>query len=338
MASWRDPARASPTYLQNTREPTRVALTRNEYDAILLLGSWLIGFAPLLVFRKKWSWVQCVGLALLASPFVRFGLTIYLTIIPLFTQFQVLQPVSREALWWSVQMRVFQDLLVPGVGLLLMHKGRVGDAFEQHGLAPKNSWRRDAARGLALFLIVAFAYVVALVLSKSVFVGLSSNGDESQYWRNITIPLILLVSGVAGLTEEFLFRGVLLSWLSKKMPWVVAAVVQAAFFALIHAGYGTFSHVVGPFVFGLGMAWVARVLGVVPAALLHAGVNVLFFAIDVAPTYVAVNGTWGAISLGSLVAVWLVGSLIALWVTRADAVGLMWKSLWRRFGEVPEAA
>lgn len=305
------------------------SLTRAEFDAILLAGSWIVGFAPLLFFKRRWTWVQCVGLALVASPFVRDLIGIYLTIVPLFTQFTVLPPVSRAALWSGVQTTLFQGLVVPAVGLWLMHQGRVREALDEHGLAPRRSWRHDALRGLALFFGIAIAYVAAYLLSKGPLAVLSSNGDESQYWRNITLPLILLVSGAAGLVEEFLFRGVLFSWLAKRMHVVVAALVQAVFFGLVHAGYGTFSHVLAPFVFGLGMAWVARVLGVVPAALIHAEVNVMFFALDVAPTYVAVNGAWGLVALGGLVAAWSVACVVALWATRADAVRLLWTSLAR---------
>src|ERR1051325_146044 len=123
------------------------SLTRAEFDAILLAASWIVGFAPLLLFGKKWSWVQCVGLALLASPFVRFLIGVYLTIVPLFTQFTVLQPVSRAALWSGVQTTLFQDLVVPAVGLWLMHEGRAREALDEHGLAPRRSWRHDALRG-----------------------------------------------------------------------------------------------------------------------------------------------------------------------------------------------
>lgn len=315
-------------------------LTRAEYDAVLLAASWLIGFAPIFAGRK-WTWLQCVGLALLASPFVRFGLDIYLTIDALFV-FEVLQPVSREALWSGIQTRLVEDLVVPLVGLLLMTnavpglastrapRGRVPDALRAHGLAPWHSWRVDALRGLALFFLVAAAYLAAWWLSRTFLLALSAGGDESQYWRNITIPLIVLVSGTAGLTEEFLFRGVLLTALQKRMRFWAAALVQGFFFALIHSGYGTWTHVVGPLAFGLGMAWVARVLGVLPAALLHAEVNVMFFALDVAPTYIAAQGAWGAAKLAALVAAWGFAGAAALWATRADAVKLLWGSLRRR--------
>lgn len=316
-------------------------LTRSEYEVLLVALSWVGGFLPLFLRRAGWSWVRCVGLGLVLSPFVRMGLGIYVSIDALFV-FEVLQPVAREALWLSVQARVVNYLVLPGVGLLLLHDavpllGRrsVRDALWAHGLAPRRSWRRDALRGLALFFAIALAYLGAYAISKLV-PSLLAGGDESAYWRNISIPLIVLLSATAGLTEEFLFRGVLLRALGRVMPWWPAALLQAVLFGLIHAGYGTWTHVLAPAVFGLGMAWVARVLGVLPAALLHAQVNVLFFALDVAPAYVAAQGLLGLAGLAALVLGLAAASAWALWRTRADGVVLLWRSLLRGLQEVPE--
>lgn len=316
-------------------------LTRNEYDVLLVTLAWVGGFLPLFLRRPGWNWVRCVGLGLLLTPFIRMGLGVYLSIDALFT-FEVLQPVAREALWRGIQARVVNDLLVPLVGLLLMQDAvplfgsrRVEDALKPHGLAPRRSWQRDALRGLALFFAIAVAYLAAYGLSKLV-PSLLAGGDESAYWRNVTIPLIVLLSATAGLTEEFLFRGVLLRALGRVMPWWPAALFQAVFFGFIHAGYGTWTHVLAPAVFGLGMAWVARVLGVLPAALLHAEVNVLFFALDVRTAYVAANGAMGVVGLGALVLALAFASAWALWRTRADGVVLLWRSLLRGLKEVPE--
>ncbi|HWH09075.1 MAG TPA: CPBP family intramembrane glutamic endopeptidase [Candidatus Thermoplasmatota archaeon] len=333
-------------------------LTRTEYEVLLLALSWVGGFLPLFLGPRAraalrpafpwvapdaaaWTWVRCVGLGLLLSPFVRMGLGIYLSIDALFT-YEVLQPVAREALWLSVQTRLVNYLVLPGVGLLLMRdavpllgRGRLRDALQAHGLAPRRSWRRDAMRGLALFFAIAVAYLGAYALSRLV-PSLVAGGDESAYWRNVTLPLIVLLSATAGLTEEFLFRGVLLRGLARVMPWWPAALVQAVLFGLIHAGYGTWTHVLAPAVFGLGMAWVARVLGVVPAALLHAQVNVLFFSIDVAPAYVAAQGLPGLAGLGALVLALAAASAWALWRTRADGVVLLWRSLLGGLKEVPD--
>lgn len=316
-------------------------LTRSEFEVLLLALSWAAGFLPVFLKRPGWTWVRAVGLALVATPFVRMALGIYVSIDALFV-FEVLQPVSRAALWNGVQARLARDLVLPLVGILLMRDavpllGRrpAAEALAEHGVAPRRSWGLDAWRGLALFFAIALAYLGALAVSLLIPES-AAGGDESAYWRNITIPLILLVSAAAGLTEEFLFRGVLLRALGRVMPWWPAALLQAVLFGLVHAGYGTWTHVVGPAIFGLGMAWVARVLGVLPAALLHAQVNVLFFTIDAAPDYVAANGALGIAGLAGLIVLLAAASGYALWRTRADAVVLLWRSLARGFREVPE--
>lgn len=325
------------------------SLTRNEYDVLVLALSWIIGFLPLFLrdlpgvparLRPKgeWTWVKAVGLALVASPFVRMALNFYTSIDALFV-YTVLPPLPRDAMWRSVGRNLVEDFLFPVVGLLLLHnafpgwasrrarRGRVPEMLTANGLAPRHSWGRDALRGLTLFFCIALAYLGALAIA-GLFSPQQAGGDESQYWRNITIPLILLVSGVAGLTEELLFRGILLKRLGRVMPWTWAAILQAVLFGLIHAGYGTWTHVVGPAAFGLGMAWVARVLGVVPAALLHAQVNIVFFSLDVAHLNPGVYGLLVALALVNVA---------AAYATRLDAVRLLWRSLLARFDEVPEA-
>jgi hypothetical protein len=116
------------------------------------------------------------------------------------------------------------------------------------------------------------------------------------------------------------------------MRWVYAAALQAILFGLIHAGYGTWVHVFGPALFGFGMAWIARRLGVLAAALLHAEVNVVFFTVDVAPTYLAVNGALGLAALMSVIAALLALCAWSLLATRADAVRILWRDVLRTVG------
>lgn len=315
-------------------------LTRDQYDLLVLALAWCGGFAPLL-WRRDWTWVRAVGLGLLLTPFLRMALDFYLTVIVsgVLFHYTVLQPVSRAALWQDVLERTIDFGLIPVVGLLILHNAVPGipsrrapreparEAFASHAVAPRASWRRDALRGLALLVFIALAYVVALALSRTALAALSSNGDESQYWRNITIPLIVLLSVAAGVTEEFLFRGVMLTWLARRMPWIGAALLQAFAFALVHSGYGTWAHLVGPFAFGLGMAWVARRLGIVVTAFLHAGVDVVSLGLSVAPDYVAANGAAGLLALAGLMALLLALSAWALVRTRAEAVRILWDDL-----------
>lgn len=326
-------------------------LTADQYHVLILTASWILGFIPIYLRRPGWNWLCGVGLALVLSPFVRMTLDFGETVLDALqryqttgTLFQVLPPARVEVLWGSVAGRLIWYAVLPGLGLLLLHgmwsrdtREAAREIAEVHGLAPKRSWRVDALRGFALFFAIAVAYVAAFGVDQLIPKTLAG-ADESRYWRNITVPLIILLSASAGFTEEFLFRGVALSWLSGRMRWGYAAVAQALFFALIHAGYGSWTHVVAPFAFGLSMAWVARVLGVIPTALLHAQVNVLFFVFDVAPDYVAARGILGALTLAALVLAMAAASAWALRATRGDAVKLLWRSLRNRFAPVHETA
>ena len=319
-----------------------VQLTESQFHVIVLSLSWIGGFLPVFLGRRM-SWLQGVGLAFLLYPFVRMAVRLLRTYELLFTP-TVLQPASEIALWYSVENQIWYNFVLPFVGLFLLHnpwtaradsplrRERFPAALADHGVTPKRSLRHDVKWGLSLFPLIALAYIAAYVVSKFVAPIVAPGSDESLYWRNITLPLIILLSFSAGIAEEFLFRGVLLSGLRRFMPWGVAALAQAVFFGLIHAGYGTWTHVLGPAAFGLGMAWVARHLGIITTALLHASVNVVFFTVDVAPTYVAVNGFPGAFYLGSVSIVLLTFSIGALHDTRGEAVRILWHDLLRMLG------
>lgn len=317
-------------------------LTRDQYDLLVVAIAWAAGFAPML-WRKDWMWHHAIGLALLVTPFARMALDFYLTVVVagVLFHFTVLEPISRAALWSGVIERTIAYGVLPFAGLLLLHNAipgirlretpvePVGDAAAAHGLAPKRTWRADLWRGVALLVFIAAAYVLALALADTLFATLSANGDESHYWQNITIPLILLLSAAAGVTEEFLFRGVMLAWLARRMPWIAAALVQALAFGLIHSGYGTWTHVVGPFAFGLGMAWVARHLGVAVTMVLHVGVDVVSLSLSMAPDYVYVHGAWGVAALGGLLLAMVAASAYALVRTRGEPVRILWRDLMR---------
>lgn len=317
-----------------------VQLTDAQFHLVVLTASWVGGFLPIWMGRRM-GWLQGIGLAFILYPFVRMALTLLRTYELLFTP-TVLQPASEIALWYRVENQLWYNFALPAIGVLLLHtpwgqpaagsplaRDRLTDALADHGAAPKRGARADVRLGLSLFPFIAAAYLVAYVVSLYVAPIVAPGSDESLYWRNITIPLIILLSLSAGIAEEFLFRGILLTGLARVMPWGVAAVAQAVFFGFTHAGYGTLTHVIGPAAFGLGMAWVARHLGIWVTALLHAQINVVFFTVDVAPTYLAVNGVLGLALLFATTAALLGASLVALRLTRAEAVRVLWSDLLR---------
>lgn len=302
-----------------------MALTIWSYTLLVWTLAWIGGFLPLFLGRVRWRWWQCVGLALVLTPFVRMGIGVYFDLVALVEVtasggFVVLEAVPRSAIWETIWRRVLNYLVVPGFGLFLLWGGKpTRGQVAEAGLAPRENAWRDALHGFALFFAIALAYVGALLVA--LFVArefLPATGDESRVWANMTPLLIVLLSGTAGLTEEFLFRGLLLRALGRAMPFLAAASLQALFFGLIHAGYFTWTHVLGPFVFGLGMAWIVRELGLIPAVLLHAEVNVAFFAIDVADV---VPAAW------LLVLALLAMNAYAGWVTRFAAVRTLWRSI-----------
>lgn len=311
-----------------------VQLSGNEAYALVLTLSWTLGFLPRFLGRKDLTWVQCVGIALVVHPFVRMGVGFLRTYELLFVP-TVLEPASPIQLWRSVENQVWYNLMLPLLGLFLLHAPfrdtragearheRFRDVLAHHGVAPRAGIATDVTRALSLFLLLAALLAAAWVASRYVTGILNPGSDESAYWRNITIPLILLLGLAPGLGEEFLFRGLLLTSLARRMPWIAAALVQALAFSLIHAGYGTFTHLLGPFLFGLAMAFVARELGIVVAALLHAQANVVFFTIEVAPTYLAVHGALGLAALLAVTGALVVASAWALHKTKGDAIRIL---------------
>ncbi len=305
-----------------------MALTYAEYQLLLVTISWIGGFLPMWAGRVRWRWWQAVGLALVLSPFVRMAIGVYYDLAALIETtvtggFVVLPAYTTSALWEKAGRHALHYLVVPAVGLFMMWNGRpTRDGVARSGLAPRDTVAADATHGLALFLFVLLAYGGALLVAAVAARGLlPATGDESDLWANIDVPLILALSGAAGVSEELLFRGLMLSALSRVAPWGVAAVAQGVAFGLVHAGYMTWSHVLGPLAFGLGMAWIARVLGVIPAMLLHAEVNVVFFALDVADVRPEAL---------VLVAVLLVANAWAAWSTRLAGARALWASVARR--------
>jgi membrane protease YdiL (CAAX protease family) len=100
-------------------------------------------------------------------------------------------------------------------------------------------------------------------------------GDASSPGARIAVLIVLVV--VAPVTEELIFRGVLLSRLSRAMSPRNAVVVSAALFAGIHLIDPDAAFVaIGLFVIGLVLGWQALRTGRLGLSITtHAGVNLL---------------------------------------------------------------
>ncbi|HWG90296.1 MAG TPA: CPBP family intramembrane glutamic endopeptidase [Candidatus Thermoplasmatota archaeon] len=257
-----------------------------------LVPAWFIGFG-LLLSRPHWTWRQAVGVALILYPIVDMALGLYYGLQVLAAN-PVLQPIPAERLWRLVYTSFLYELAVPLVGFLLFFdahrqlapgprqglQGLVPQVSDGAGLWQARSLWQDALLGSAFLVPLGLAYGGAYQIAKVLSPG-AGTGNEAVLFQNLTPLLVLLLSLAAGITEEFLFRGVMLRHLSERMPFLAAAVLQAAFFGLVHAGYGNWSHVLGPAIFGLALAFVTVRLGWGAAAILHVGVDVVAFGAEV---------------------------------------------------------
>jgi len=91
------------------------------------------------------------------------------------------------------------------------------------------------------------------------------------------LAVFISVAVAAPLVEEMLFRGMLLSWLVRRMSNTLAIVVSAAVFAVVHLlDPNAIALVPGLFLLGVVLAWVAIRKGdlSLPIAL-HSGINLL---------------------------------------------------------------
>lgn len=271
------------------------------YFVVAVASAAAIGLAARLAgFR----WREAAGVGLVAWPLARVAVNVGASWGSLFT-FEVLRPIPAEVLWETAGRTVWHNVAIPLLGLTLV-TGSLRGALGFSRVAPRESWARDALNGLALVPLVAGGYVLALAVLVSGFASGLVDGDESRVFAEMTPLLAIVVSLAAGLAEEFVYRGVLLSLFSRLMPVWVAAFVQAVVFGFAHVGYGTWAHVLGPLVFGLFMAWVTLRIGLLPAVVLHAAIDVVFFGLDIAQRDVA--GWWmlaglAVVSLGAIAVV-----------------------------------
>lgn len=287
----------------------------NVYFLVAVAAACAIGLAARLA---RFSWRQALGVGLVAWPLARLAVNVGASWASLGV-YEVQPAIPAEVLWRGVGRTLWHNVAIPLTGLLLV-AGDARRALRFARVVPRETWARDGANGLALVPIVAGGYVLALAALLAGFADRLLDGDESQVFANMTPLLAVALSLAAGVAEEFLYRGVLLSLLARLVPLPAAVALQALAFGFAHAGYGTWAHVAGPAVFGLFMAWVVLRLGLLPAVILHAAINVVFFAIDMGPRMPAAY---------AMIAALLVASLAALAVVRLAPVRAMlgWRAV-----------
>lgn len=146
------------------------------------------------------------------------------------------------------------------------------------------------AYGTAVLIwLVALLVTAGLYLIFGVAAGdpaapfLSVIHDATDYSRfpgatgldwTLIVPRALLLAGV---TEELLFRGILLGWLRARLPWWPAALISAALFAVFHYYVALIPLTL---IFGIGLAWLREhTQSILPGLLVHILTDSLLFAL-----------------------------------------------------------
>jgi membrane protease YdiL (CAAX protease family) len=236
---------------------------------------------------------QAIGMGLLSVSVWDTLWGILASLVPLVQGGFVLRPYSRYQLSGLYSYKFLADLgylaagflfyASPGVRAVLSQRPRaVARRLASEGLAMGRFGRLgegpSALVGLALFPLLLFVTLVANRLVSGV--QQLNQSDETSLFANMTPYHALLISLAAGFGEELAYRGLLMGWLSRRVPMAGAILVQSAVFGLAHSGYGTWSHVLLPTLFGLVAGAVAWAFGVWASITLHVLVDVYAFGAE----------------------------------------------------------
>lgn len=301
---------------------------------VVWCSAGLAGFLAHAVGRARGA--RALGLALMTVP-LWIAFWGFIDSIPLLQDTgTVLQPASRERLSRMFYRSALIDLGYVGVGFLLWaYAGRLGDAARGGfgGLARRmreagvptggRSEARSAMLGYLGFPLLLLGTWIANYLLLHRLPQLKT-ADESLFWTRLTPYHVVLISAAAAVTEEIVYRALLMGGLAaalRRVTWMpgwgvmpVAVVVQALVFGGAHGGYGSWLHVVMPLLFGLVAGLVAWRLGLWAAIVLHFLVDVYVLGAELhAPTY-----PWVVPALGALFA-----------INVAAGVAYMASRLWR---------
>lgn len=302
-----------------------MALDLHYWDFRLL--AWTGGIAAMLWARgfAKSRWPQAVGIGLMSVPVWEALWGILDSISVLIDPNSVLLPYSRYQLSGLYASKILADLGYLGAGFLLycadswrdVGRLRIIDIARRLRNAGLPLGRRtesaSAYDGLLLFPGLLFAsYAINVFLN-----GLQSleSGDESQVFIRMTIFHAVLISLAAAFGEELVYRGFLQTVLARRLPMLAAIVLQAIFFGFAHSGYGTWTHVIVPAMFGLIAGLVAWRFGIWAAIVLHLLVDLFAFGAETGSNHPWIFGVLAVFLLANMALdiVWAVRKIWQRW-------------------------
>lgn len=208
-------------------------------------------------------------------------------------------PLAPQDLLLSLALGLIFNLALPAVGLALILRGDHAFARARTLLRlPLRGPLRDLLDGQAVIGLAASVFVVGFL--GAAWLRSSAGVDVSHLYDRAGAPLLLAIALGAALGEEFLFRGLLLAALRRRMPEGAAVGLQALLFGLAHAGQGDPLTVIGPAALGLAAGMVAVRFGLLAAILLHFEADVAFFALSTRDPFLSALGI--AAGVGGLLA------------------------------------
>ncbi len=159
-------------------------------------------------------------------------------------------------------------VLIAFVGVGLIARRSLQDSAGRLGLLPPKQWRWWL---VALVAIPAFIAVATGIDTVGNIIAPASQKQVTDvstvlFSRFNTVPAIVFLGLTAGVAEEVLFRGAMLPRFG--------LLATAVLFAAVHTQYALTFATLEVFVLGLGLGWLRRAGGTLPAIVTHAGYDI----------------------------------------------------------------
>ena len=134
----------------------------------------------------------------------------------------------------------------------------------------KNNYNKYPIKAVINMFILSCTIFICYNLLEYGFISLFIPNYTSTYKFNI----IHIINGIifAPIAEEFIFRGIVLNQLCKKNSFIVANIIQASIFALLHFDLYIFCFL---FIFGVILGIVCKYINIYCCILIHSLNNLL---------------------------------------------------------------
>lgn len=253
---------------------------------------WLFGAATAVAARAVgYRWMQAAGIGVMSVPVWETVWGILESFGPLLQGGRTFRAFTRHELSSLYLYKFVEDLGYLTLGFLLYASDGGWRSLLRHtprSLARKlvasglPMGRRSEGRSMLFGLLVFPVLLIATIAVNLVLSGVEQlvQSNEESIYDNMTLYHAVLISLAAGFGEELVYRGLLQTGLSRRMPMAVAVLVQALVFGFAHSGYGTWVHVILPTLFGLIAGLVAWRFGLWAAIALHVLVDLFAFGAD----------------------------------------------------------